>query len=139
VTNFNNVSYRSTTVPPDWLSMPPPPPAWSNAPVPVSVGHSFSPAPQPMRFRSATPQMQASSYSYGSMPPPPAPGMMAAPMPMQYPQAGYEQAADPSYGTGFVQGWPEQVNGVADEGNDSYEKSYEAVEVPDPNGWQASA
>ncbi|BEI96194.1 hypothetical protein CcaverHIS631_0111430 [Cutaneotrichosporon cavernicola] len=138
VTNFN-VSYRSTTVPPDWLSMPPPPPTWSNAPVPVSVGHSFSPAPTPMRFRSATPQMQASGYSYGSMAPPPAPGMMAAPMTMQYPQGGYEQATDPTYGTSFVQGWPEQVNGVTDEGNDSYDKSYEAVDVSDQNGWQASA
>lgn len=88
-----------------------------------------------MRFRSATPQMQAGNYSYGSMPPPPAPGMMAAPMPMQYPQAGYEQAPDPSYGGGFVQGWGEPVNGVQDEGNDSYDKSYEAVDVP-ANGWQ---
>lgn len=65
--------YRSTTVPPDWLSMPPPSAQWGTPPQ-VNSHPSFSPVPsQPMRFRSATPQMAQSSYSYGSMPPPPPP------------------------------------------------------------------
>lgn len=73
--------------------------------------------------------------------------MMSA-MPMNagsYP--GYEQQHDPNYGGGFVHpgGWagePAPVNGVqgeVEEGNDSYDKSYEAVDVGDPNGWQAQA
>jgi len=66
-------AYRSTTVPPDWLSMPPPNAPWGTPPQPVSSHPSFSPVPQqPMRFRSATPQMTP-NYSYGSMPPPPPP------------------------------------------------------------------
>ncbi|KAL1408449.1 hypothetical protein Q8F55_005261 [Vanrija albida] len=76
MSNYGSVPYRSTTVPPDFLSMPPPGAAWSTS---ASVPHpSFSPAAQPMRFRSATPQMMAppAAYPYGSMPPPPAPGIL---------------------------------------------------------------
>lgn len=85
------MNYRSTTVPPDWLSIQPPGTTWG-----VSTGTTFSPAQQPMRFRSATPQLSmptaaptataanAAGYAYGSMPPPPAPGIMAPPA------AGYQ-------------------------------------------------
>lgn len=108
----------------------------------MGVHPSFSPAPQPMRFRSATPQMQASNYSYGSMPPPPAPSMMA-PMPMP----GFQGYEDPnSYGASFVAPpWNGQVNGVhdvsggEDRGNDSYDKSYEAVDADPTQQWQAPA
>lgn len=51
---------RSTTVPPDWLSMPPPN-AW-NAPSVSSVGPSFTPPQQPMRYRSLTPHGGGGSY-----------------------------------------------------------------------------
>lgn len=86
--NNNNMAYRSTTVPPDWLSTMQPPPAYawggggSTASSSVAPHPSFSPAP-PTRFRSVTPQMAAATnYSYGSMPPPPAPGLMQSMNPM---------------------------------------------------------
>lgn len=77
---------RSTTVPPDWLSMPPPN-AW-NAPSIGSVGPSFTPPQQPMRYRSLTPH--GGTYNYGSMGPPPAPANnMVNSMPNVSAQQGY--------------------------------------------------
>lgn len=149
VHNFNNVPYRSTTVPPDWLSMPPP--AWSGQV--VGVHPSFSPAPQqPMRFRSATPAMTPSSYSYGSMPPPPAPimGMNSfvygqeqspqhqSPHPQPphqapHPQHQHPQQQQQPYPMYVQQPQPWEVNGH--EEDNSYDTS---AEMPDLNNWQAA-
>jgi hypothetical protein len=113
-------AFRSTTVPPDWLSMPPPSAPWGTPPQAMAAPHhpSFSPVPQqPMRFRSATPQMAAHNYPYGSMPPPPHPGQMVPPHGLNVstggpgpapPPGGYMYSADtPEYSSGFTSsaGW----------------------------------
>lgn len=142
VNNFGNMPYRSTTLPPDWLSMPPPN-AWS-APVNSVVPPAFPMAPQqPMRYRSATPSMAPSSnYSYGSMPPPPAP-MMGVPGVMPY--NVYEQPPQhqeyPAYMQQPQPQWegvpnPNPPNGVQHVQDESdYDTS---AEMPDPNAWQAA-
>jgi hypothetical protein len=156
--------YRSTTVPPDWLSMPPPNAPWSTPPQAVSSHPSFSPVPQqPMRFRSATPQMAAPSYSYGSMPPPPPPsqGMMQglnvatgtphAPYPFYSaePQSAndypFSQPAGWTPVDSAISGGATPLDGTLDpalQGPPPHPSDYEGrvgsgSDLNDPNGWQA--
>lgn len=148
--NYGSVPYRSTTVPPDFLSMPPPGAAWSAS---ASVPHpSFSPAQQPMRFRSATPQMMAppAAYPYGSMPPPPAPGILPGAGVHSVPPPGaagypvYPDAQGHEYGfvpaaTQWAPGVDGSVHGVSPgpPGVEDGDKSFDSN--PDvSSGWQTS-
>lgn len=134
---------RSTTVPPDWLSMPPPN-AW-NAPSVSSVGPSFTPPQQPMRYRSLTPHGGGGSYNYGSMGPPPAPAAsgMVNSMPVSGAQ-GYVYS-EPTPVDGAQQGeyYPPQQgqwNGGVDVNGGpmvaKVEDEYHAEAVDPNNSWQ---
>lgn len=137
---------RSTTVPPDWLSMPPPN-AW-NAPSVSSVGPSFTPPQQPMRYRSLTPHGGGGSYNYGSMGPPPAPAAsgMVNSMPNVSGAQGYVYSeapveSQPAAGGEYYPPQQGQWNGGVDVNGAPMvakpEDEYHAEQVADPNNsWQ---